>query len=70
MDSKISNKLGVKIQKLRKKIKLTQDKFARKADIPYTTFTKIESGVIKNPSVYVVAKIAENLKTSIDSLIK
>ncbi len=34
---------------------------ARKADAPYTTLTKIETGVIKKPSVYVVAKIAKAL---------
>jgi len=61
--------LGQKIQKLRKEKGLSQDELARKADIPYTTLTKIEIGVIKKPSVFAVAKIAEALKISLDELI-
>lgn len=52
------------------KHKLSQDEFARKADIPYTTLTKIETGVIKKPSVFVMAKIAKALNISLDDLIK
>jgi len=64
------NKLGKKIQKLRKELGLSQDEFARKADIPYTTLTKIETGVIKKPSVFVVAKIVKALNISFDDLIQ
>ena len=69
MDSSQVNKLGKKIQKLRKELELSQDEFARKADIPYTTLTKIETGVIKKPSVFVVAKIAKALGISVDDLL-
>ena len=69
MESKQVNKLGKKIQKLRKEIGLSQDEFARKADIPYTTLTKIETGVIKKPSVFVVAKVAKALNISVDDLL-
>ncbi|PIQ90521.1 MAG: hypothetical protein COV71_04060 [Candidatus Omnitrophica bacterium CG11_big_fil_rev_8_21_14_0_20_41_12] len=62
--------LGENIRKVRKKRKLTQDKLARVADIPYTTLTKIETGVIKRPSVQAVAKIAEALSVTVDELIK
>ncbi len=62
--------LGQNIKKMRKKRKLTQDKLARLADIPYTTLTKIETGVIKRPSVQVVAKIARALNITLDDLIK
>lgn len=62
--------LGENIKKVRKKKKLTQDKLARLADIPYTTLTKIETGVIKRPSVQAVAKIAEALSVTVDELIK
>ncbi len=65
-----SNKLGQKIKKLRQKLELSQDDFARKADVPYTTLTKIETGVIKKPSVFVVNKIAKALGVSIEDLIK
>ena len=57
-----SNKIG---QKLRNKLGLSQDDFVRKADVPYTTLTKIETGVIKKPSVFVVSKIAKALNVSI-----
>lgn len=70
MDKKQENNLGQKIRNLRKKQGLSQDELARKADIPYTTLTKIEIGVIKNPSVYAVAKIAEALSIQLDDLIK
>lgn len=69
MESTQVNKLGKKIQKLRKELGLSQDEFARKADIPYTTLTKIETGVIKKPSVFVVAKVAKTLDISVDDLL-
>jgi len=65
-----NNYLGKKIKELRLKQKLSQDELARKADVPYTTLTKIETGIIKKPSVYVVAKIAKALNISMDQLVK
>ncbi len=65
-----SNQLGQKIKKLRTKLGLSQDDFARKADVPYTTLTKVETGVIKKPSVFVVSKIAKTLGVDIEELIK
>jgi len=70
MENNQGNKLGKKIKKLRTGFGLSQDELARKADVPYTTLTKIETGVIKKPSVYVVAKIAKALNTTLDDLIK
>ena len=64
------NYLSKKIKELRLKQKLSQDELARKANVPYTTLTKIETGIIKKPSVYVVAKIAKALNISLDQLIK
>lgn len=69
MENNQGNKLGKKIKKLRNDLGLSQDELARKADVPYTTLTKIETGVIKKPSVYVVAKIAKALGVSVDDLI-
>ena len=68
MDSKQVENLGGKIQRLRKKKGLSQDELARKADIPYTTLTKIEIGVIKNPSFGAVSKIANALDIQLDDL--
>ncbi len=70
MENNQENKLGKKIKSFRLKLELSQDEFARKADVPYTTLTKIETGVIKKPSVFVMAKIAKALGVSIEDLIK
>jgi len=70
MENNQDNKLGKKIKSLRLKLKLSQDELARKADIPYTTLTKVETGVIKKPSVFVMAKLAKTLGVSIEDLIK
>ena len=66
----MDNFIGVRIKKLRAKAGLTQEGLARKADIPYTTLTKVESGVIKNPSVQVIAKIAAALELRMEILAK
>ena len=68
-DRQNNNLLGKKIKELRLKNNLSQDELARKADVPYTTLTKIEVSVIKKPSVFVVAKIAKALNISLDKLI-
>jgi len=65
-----SNQLDQKIRKLRQKLGLSQDDFACKADVAYTTLTKVETGVIKKPSVFVVSKIAKALDVLVDDLIK
>ncbi|KKU86818.1 MAG: hypothetical protein A2667_02695 [Candidatus Wildermuthbacteria bacterium RIFCSPHIGHO2_01_FULL_47_27] len=70
MENNQENKLGKKIKALRLKFELSQDEFARKADIPYTTLTKVETGVIKKPSVFVMAKLAKTLGVSIEDIIK
>lgn len=70
MENNQENKLGKKIKALRLKLELSQDEFARRADIPYTTLTKVETGVIKKPSVFVMAKLAKTLGVSIEDLIK
>lgn len=69
MESKQNNKLGIKIKTLRQKAGLSQDQLARKSDVAYTTLTKIETGVIKNPSVYTVVRIARVLSVSVEDLI-
>jgi len=62
--------IGDKIKQLRNKRGLTQDKLARKADLPYTTLTKIETNVITKPSIQTVVKIAKGLGISLDELMK
>lgn len=65
-----SETIGDKIKQLRNKQGLTQDELARKADLPYTTLTKIETNVITKPSIQTVVKIAKGLGVSLDDLMK
>ena len=69
MDNKQLTKLAQNIRKLRQKEEWSQDELARKADIPFTTLTKIETGVIKKPSVFTVEQIADALNVSVDTLL-
>ena len=62
--------IGKNIKKLRNKLGLSQEEFAQKSGVKYTTLTKIESSVIKKPSVMVMAQIAKTLGVSIEDLIK
>lgn len=64
------NNIGENIKKRRTKLGLSQEDFAQKSGVKYTTLTKIESGVIKTPSVLMVEKIAKALGVSIEELIK
>ena len=62
--------IGANIRRYRKQNNLSQDALARNAGIPYITLSKIEIGVIKNPSVLITAKIAGALNITLDDLIK
>jgi DNA-binding XRE family transcriptional regulator len=64
------NNIGENIKKYRTKQGLSQEDFAKKSDVKYTTLTKIESGVIKKPSILIMAKIAKALGVNIEELIK
>ena len=65
-----NNNIGENIKKHRNKLGLSQEDFAQKSGVKYTTLTKIESGVIKTPSVVMVGKIAKALGVSIEDLLK
>ena len=62
--------IGENIKKRRTKLRLSQEEFAQKSGVKYTTLTKIETGVIKKPSVLLMAKIAKALGVSIEELLK
>jgi len=62
--------IGENIKKRRAKSGLSQEEFAQKSGVKYTTLTKIETGVIKKPSVLLMAKIAKALGVSIEELLK
>jgi len=62
--------IGKNVKKYRGKLRLSQEDFAKKSGVKYTTLTKIESNVIKKPSVLIMAKLAKALGVSIEDLIK
>lgn len=62
--------IGANIKKYRNNQGLSQEDFAKKSGVKYTTLTKIESNVIKKPSVLIMAKLAKVLDVSIEDLIK
>lgn len=62
--------IGKQVQKIRKEKGLTQDELARKADMPYTTLAKIESGMVKNPTIMTLLKLAKVLRVKVDDFIK
>ncbi len=62
--------IGGNIKKMRAKLGLTQDDLSKKADVKYTTLTKVESGVVNKPSVQTMAKIAKALDVNIEDLLK
>ena len=64
------NNIGENIKKRRTRLGLSQEDFAQKSGVKYTTLTKIETGVIKTPSVAIAAKIAKALGVSIEDLLK
>ena len=62
--------IGENIKKQRAKLGLSQEDFAKKSGVKYTTLTKIESNVIKKPSVMIMSKITKASGVSIEDLIK
>lgn len=58
------------LKRIRTKQGLTQDDLAKKANIKYSTLTKIEGGVVTKPSVQTIAKIAKSLDVSVEDLLK
>jgi len=61
--------LAENIKKYRKKLKLTQEGLARKADISYNTVIKLESEGIVDPRLETLKKLAKALNISIDDLV-
>ena len=62
--------IGENVKKYRNRQGLSQEDFAKKSGVKYTTLTKIESNVIKKPLCLIMAKLAKALGVSIEDLIK
>lgn len=61
--------IGKRIKELRAGLKISQDRLAKKADIPFSTLVKIEAGYTPNPSMETLIKIADAFNVSIDELL-
>ena len=61
--------LGKRIKEFRAKDKLSQDQLSKRANLPFSTLAKIESGYTSNPSMETLIKIADAFGVSIDDLL-
>ncbi|HUC89949.1 MAG TPA: helix-turn-helix domain-containing protein [Patescibacteria group bacterium] len=60
--------LGRRLQTARMAAGLTQQALCHKAELSYSTLTKIERGAIKAPSIFTIQSIAAALGTGLDEL--
>ena len=69
MDIVSSRIISKHVKNLRNKTGLSQDQLARKANMPLSTYLKVENGVTPNPSIQTLLNIAEALDISLDELV-
>lgn len=60
--------LGKRLQLARQSAGLTQQSLCHKAQLSYSTLTKIERGAIKAPSIFTIQNIAQALGIGLDEL--
>lgn len=68
MENMISDLLR-KLKQIRKDREITQQDLSKMSGVSYSTLTKLESGVIKNPSFSVIIRITKALDIKVDDLI-
>ena len=61
--------LGKQLQSARHAAGLTQQQLCHKANLSFSTLTKIERGAIKSPSIFTIQSIADALNISLDELV-
>lgn len=61
--------LGKRLQEARKAAGLTQQQLCQKANLSFSTLTKIERGAIKSPSIFTIQSIAGAVGQSLDELV-
>ena len=61
--------LGQRLQAARLRAGMTQQALCQRANLSYSTLTKIERGAIKSPSIFTIQSIAEALDTSLNELL-
>jgi len=61
--------LGKRLQEARQAAGLTQQQLCQRANLSFSTLTKIERGAIKSPSIFTVQSIASAVGLSLDELV-
>ena len=61
--------LGKQLQSARQAAGLTQQALCQKANLSFSTLTKIERGAIKSPSIFTIQAIAGALDLGLDALL-
>lgn len=61
--------LGQRLQAARLHAGMTQQALCQKANLSYSTLTKIERGAIKSPSIFTIQNISSALGVSLDELL-
>jgi FMN phosphatase YigB (HAD superfamily)/DNA-binding XRE family transcriptional regulator len=61
--------LGKRLQAARQNAGLTQQQLCHKANLSFSTLTKIERGAIKSPSIFTIQSIAGALNVGLDELV-
>lgn len=61
--------LGKQLQLARQKAGLTQQQLCQRANLSFSTLTKIERGAIKSPSIFTIQSIAAALGVGLDELL-
>jgi FMN phosphatase YigB (HAD superfamily)/DNA-binding XRE family transcriptional regulator len=61
--------LGKRLQEARQAAGLTQQQLCHKANLSFSTLTKIERGAIKSPSIFTIQSIAGAVGLSLDELV-
>lgn len=61
--------LGKRLQAARQAAGLTQQQLCQKANLSFSTLTKIERGAIKSPSIFTIQAIAGAVNLSLDELV-
>ncbi len=67
METKIADLIS-RLKLIREQNEITQHELSKMSGVSYSTLTKLETGIIKNPSFQVISKISKALDIKLDDL--
>ena len=68
MEIKISDIL-IRLKLIREQNEITQQELSMMSGVSYSTLTKLETGIIKNPSFLLILKLSKALEINLDELV-